>query len=339
MPTEQVTMTAAEKADAKAKAAVERKHLEARANAVQTNREIERRMGSKIFNQGGYRFAEYKKEGRVPQNLNTFQEGRDIILDPKRPEINVFPSYPDAVEGLRFDTRTGAQANYERKHPELYEEDWFDDKDPKNIVTNHADSSWGRINFKATSSYRHNQEKREEFVQELNTDFGRAENLMRQAESVAKYGTGSFMGLQIGPDGITWPGGEQGEALMAMKEKGSGMIGLGIQAMKLLDPSGRLTDKDIEVGMAYISHILDNPGVKAFDFFSRAYRAAFGEDPAKGDLQRSIKKTLAATASLLSQAVADKHKGHLVMSYAQHTRFNERAAAVEQFLTVKGKEE
>lgn len=329
-------ITEAEKAeDKKAE-----KQLRANAAAAEVEKGIRQRMTDEVINAGGYRFVDLANKGMVPQDYNRFTEARDIILDITDPEIAVFASYADAKEGLKYDNRTGPQAAYERKHPELYEQLTFQEYEgtktkPRWIESNYVTTGWGDIKLSRTSSYRHDQAKREEFAEAVNTDLGRAEEIANQAEAVQKYGSTNIFGLQITDDGLVWPG-SAGSA-EALQTKEGGLIGLGIQAMKLLDPSGRLTDKDIEVGKQYVSAVLANPAVKTWDMFSRIYRSVTGKEASKGDLQRSLGKTLAKMATKLSDAVAKKHINHIVLNFDQHTKFAEGRARTEAFMRAEDK--
>ena len=328
------------KADAEKKAADEEKDLRIRARAAEVEKGIRQRMTDEVINAGGYRFVDLANKGMVPQDYNRFTEARDILLDPTDPEIAVFASYADAKEGLKYDNRTGPQATYERKHPELFEQLTFQEYEgtktkPRWIESNYVTTGWGDIKLSRTSSYRHDQDKREEFADAVNTDLGRAEEIANQAEAVQKYGSTNIFGLQITDDGLVWPG-SPGSA-EALQTKEGGLIGLGIQAMKLLDPSGRLTDKDIEVGKQYVSAVLANPAVKTWDMFSRIYRSVTGKEASKGDLQRSLGKTLAKMATKLSDAVAKKHINHIVLNFDQHTKFSEGRARTEAFMRAEDK--
>ena len=326
---EQVTLSPEEKAENERA----EKALRARANAAQIEQNIAQRMGPAI--RTSYRHEELKRLNMKPQGFNTFLEARDIILDPDNPEIAVFPSYEDAREGLKYDTRTGARAAYERKNPELYEDYTFLEHEgtktkPRWIESNYVETAWGRLKLARTSSYRADQDKRETLMQTVNKDFLRAQDIHRQAKALKSHGTGSFMGLQIGPDGITWPGDDN--AAYAMNEKLSGQIGLGIRAMKQLDPSGRLTDKDIEVGIQFMTALQQSPGVKAWGLLTDIYRNVTGQDPTKGAVRKSLVRVLAATTLKLSDAIAIEHKGHIVMDHDQDNKFRETRAEIEAWL-------
>jgi hypothetical protein len=327
---DQVTLTPEEKAEQDRAD----KELRNRAAAAQVEQGIRQRMTDETINKGGYRFEELERLGMKPQGFNRFTEARDIILDPTNPEIAVFPSYEDAKEGLKYDTRTGDRANYDRKHPELYEQDTFLEHEgtktkPRWIETNYVESAWGRIKLARSSTLRSNTEARDEFRNKVNKDFLRAQDIRRQSEAIRKYGTGQFLGLQIGKDGITWIGTDGGEE---MNERLAGQIGLGIRAMKQLDPSGRLTDKDIEVGIQFMTAMLTKPTVKAWETLSSIYRSVTGQDPTKGAVRQSLRRVFAATATKLSDAIAIEHIGDIVMNYDQDQKFSKDRNEVDKWL-------
>ena len=336
---EQLTMSDEQKAEV-AKTQKEEEVLRRQAAAVEIEKGVVQRMGAEVIQKGGYKFAQLEREGFTTpsirgQGLNTFLEGRDIILDPDNPEISVFPSYADAREGLKYDTRSGERAKYERENPELYEQYIEIEHEgtaakPRWVESTFIPSNWGKLKLRGGSRLRTDAEARDKLREEVNTDFTRAENIARQANAIANYGTGTVFGLSMGPDGLTWPG--DPEALAAAQERQSGQIGLGIEAMKLLDPSGRLTDQDIIVGKEYVTAILQDPSIKGWDLFTRVWRRVTGKDPSKGDLQRSIKRTLQAMAVKLSDAVAKKHNGEFVLDYEQHKKFEQQARDTEKFL-------
>jgi len=333
-PADQV---AAELSTADAEAA-ERK-LRRRAGAAQTEAGIRQRMTDKVFQQGGYRYSELIRNGHPEaalrgQNINTFAEARDRILDTDDPTIAVFPSYADAIEGLKYDTRTGARAEYERKNPELYEQNMDIPHEgtktkPRVVESNYVKSGWGIMKLDKAATIRFDQDGRDALRAELNTDFARAGEIKAQADAIAAAGTGSFLGFQITKDGPTWVGTEGG---VEMQEKLSGQTGLGIQAMKLLDPSGRLTDKDIEVGKEYMSALLQNKSIKGWDMLTGLYRSATGKDPTKSDLRRVLRKTMVAMSNKLSRAVAMKHVGVVVFDFEQNDQLSRKQNETEKFM-------
>jgi len=328
LPADQVARVEAEK-----QAVADDKVLRANAAASQVEAGIVKRMGKTI--QTSYRHEELERLGMKPQGFNTFLEARDIIIDPTNPEINVFPSYEDAKEGLKYDQRTGAQANYERKHPELYEQDTFLEHEgtktkPRWIEQNYIKTAWGNLKLERTSTFRHDTGTRDEFRKKVNNDFARAQDISRQAKAIRKHGTGQFLGLQVGKDGIEWIG--TGDAAEAMSDRPSGKIGLGIRAMKQLDPSGRLTDKDIEVGITFMTALLENPSIKIWETHSPIYRNVTGKDPTKSAVRESLVRVMGATASKLSDAIAVENIGDIVMDYDQANRFESDRKEIDLWL-------
>jgi hypothetical protein len=320
----------------------EREVLRRTAAAAQVEAGIVQRMGADVIAKGGYRFQELEREGMKPQGFNTFLEARDIILDPDNPEIAVFASYEDAKEGRKYDARTGPRAAYERKNVELYEDYTFLEHEgtktkPRWIESNYVETGWGRIKLTRTSTMRADQALRDEFRKKVNKDFIRAEDIHAQAKAIVQHGTGSIFGLSIGPDGITLMSDEG--ASEAELQRQSGQIGLGIQAMKQLDPSGRLTDKDIDVGKQYMTALLQDRSIKVIDTFSSIYRNIMGKDPTKSDMRRVLKKTLAKMATKLSDAVAKEHVGDIVFDYDQNNQLRKGGMDVENFLTAEEKRE
>ena len=327
---------ARDKQDAEAEADLRR-----RARAAVIEQDIVNHMGYETFRKGGYAFVEAERHGRMLQNRNTIAEARDIILDPKNPEIAVAASYEDAVEVLKYDQRNGQKAAYERKHPELYEGwniDTFRDKDGavKSQEMNYVKTNWGYMKFSRGSDARHDAAFRRKLQEEINGDYSRAKDVYQQAMAVTNAGTSSFFGFQITDDGITGP--SNAEGLNALMEKESGAIGLAIRAMKMLDPSGRLTDKDIIVGMNYMTAVLQNPGVKTYEMLESLYLNVFGTKPSEGDVRRALNKTLKAMATKLSDAVVEKYNGNIVLSYEQDQQFRDKSGEVEQWLRSEDKE-
>ena len=336
LPEDAVAAKEAEQAAAK-----QDKELRTRAAASQVEAGIVQRMTPETVRKGGYRFEELERLGMKPQGFNTFLEGRDRILDEADPEIAVFPSYEDAKEGLKYDTRTGARAAYEKKHPELYEQDTFLEHEgtktkPRWIEQNYVKTAWGNLKLERTSTFRHDTATRDEFRKTVNDDFLRAQDIRRQSEAIRKYGTGQMFGLQVGKDGIEWVGG--GGGAEAMGERLAGQIGLGIRAMKQLDPSGRLTDKDIEVGIQFMTALQNNPSIKVWETVSSIYRNVTGQDPTKSAIRKSLVRVLGATASKLSDAIAIKHIGDIVMDYDQNNKFAQDRQDVDKWLRMKEKD-
>jgi hypothetical protein len=320
-------------AEAEKQAAAEDKQLRVNARAAQIEAGIRQRMGSSI--QTSYRHEELKRLNMKPQDFNTFLEARDIILDPTNPEISVFPSYADAKEGLKYDTRTGAKANYERGNPELYEDYTFLEHEgtktkPRWIEQNYVQTAWGKLKLARTSTFRHDTATRDEFRKKVNNDFLRAQDIQRQAKAIRAHGTGQIFGLQVGKDGIEWIG--TGTGAESMSERLAGKIGLGIRAMKQLDPSGRLTDKDIEVGITFMTALLENPTMKVWETLSSIYRNVMGKDPTKSAVRDSLVRVLGATAGKLSDAIAIEHVGDIVMDFDQHTKFDEDRKDIDKWL-------
>jgi hypothetical protein len=325
-------------AEAEKQAAAQEKELRTKAAAAQVEQGIRQRMGDSI--KTSYRHEELKRLNMKPQGFNTFLEARDMLLDPTNPEINVFPSYEDAREGRKYDQRTGARAAYEQKRPELYEQDTFLEHEgtktkPRWIEQNYVETAWGNLKLSRTSTFRHDTATRDEFRKKVNDDFLRAQDIRRQSESIRKYGTGSIMGLQVGKDGITWVGTDGAEE---MNERLAGQIGLGIRAMKQLDPSGRLTDKDIEVGIQFMTALVNKPSIKVWETLSSIYRNVTGQDPTKSAVRKSLTRVLGATASKLSDAIAVQHVGDIVMNYDQHNKFAKDRQDVDKWLRTEEKD-
>jgi len=316
--------------------------LRTKARAAEVEKGIRRRMGDKLIQEGGYQYRLQKERGISSGALeglgiNTFLQGRDIILDPTDPEIAVFPSYVDAKEGLKYDFRTGPRAAYEKAHPELYEQNLFVEHEGTKGGTSHRwleqnylVTDWGDIKLAKASTYRNTPGKRDEQTEAINQDFLRVQNIYSQAKAIAATGAGSLAGFQMTEDGLTWPGDQK--ALEALQTKKSGALQLAIQAMKLVDPSGRLTDQDIIVGKEYVLAALQNHGLAAVETVESIYRRLFNKDVTKGHARRAIQKALRAMAAHLSDSVALLNKHNFVMSYDQHMRFQRGALDVDKWM-------
>ena len=339
-------LTPDEQKEADAKREAEDKQLRVRAAAAEVEQGIVQAMGEKVIRQGGYAYANAARKGLSKESLrglgaNTFLEGRDLLLDPNNAEIAVFPSYADARMGLRYDTRTGEQAEYEKKHPELYEQ-YLDiehegtPSKPRWIESSYVETAHGKIKLRRGSSMRFNQEKREEFATKVNKDFQRIQDIRRQSEAIRKYGTGQFLGLQVGKDGLTWVGSDgAGE----MNERMAGQIGMGIRAMKQLDPSGRLTDKDIEVGIQFMTALQNNPTIKVWETVSSIYRNIMGKDPTKSEVRKSLVGVFGATAKKLSDAIPIENYHHIILPWEQEKAFRQDVTKVDKWLRSDAKED
>jgi len=149
----------------------------------------------------------------------------------------------------------------------------------------------------------------------INKDFVRARDLMTQAKAIRKHGLTDIFGVALGPNGpTTFTNPEMAKDWM---ERNSGQIGLGIQAMKQLDPSGRLTDKDIEVGMKFMNALANSTPAKAWELATSVYNAIFGDGAEEGGVRKSIEKCLGAMAGKLSLALRDTHHHDIIINYDQ----------------------
>ncbi len=319
------------------------KETKRRVKLQESAKQVQQRMGAERYADGGHLFHQAKREGwaHTITDRYTFQEAAAIVADPTRAEIAVGPSYKDARELVHFDTRTGPQATYERAHPELFE--GYNDTEhegtktkPRWVESNWLDTKWGKVKLKGRSLLRANPEKRAELEETINKDFLRARDLMTQAKAIRKHGLVSFMGISLGPNGPTTPMSQ--EAAQSWVELNSGQIGLGIQAMKQLDPSGRLTDKDIEVGKAFMNALANNGPTKAWEMATSIYEGIFGEGPEQGAVRKSIEKCLGAMASKLSLALRDTHHHNIVMDYDQAMFARDEQADVAKWLGSTDKE-
>ena len=309
----------------------------------QTTQQVRARMGDERFQAGGHLFYQAKQEGwaHTITDRYTFQEAASILADPQNPEIAVGASYKDARELLHYDYRRGLEAQYEKAHPELYE--GYNDTEhegtktkPRWVESNWLDTKWGKIKLKGRSLLRADQDKRAELEQTINKDYLRARDLMTQAKAIRKHGLVDIFGVALGPDGpatFTDPG-----MAKDWMERNSGQIGLGIQAMKQLDPSGRLTDKDIEVGMKFMNALANSTPAKAWELATSVYNAIFGDGAQEGGVRKSIEKCLGAMAGKLSLALRDAHHHDIVINYDQAQFADAERAEVYKWLGSSDKE-
>lgn len=329
-------LTPEEQADYARREEEVRKEGERRARIQETTQQVKTRMGPDRFAAGGHLFYQAKQEGweHTITDRYTFQEAAGVISQATG-EIAVGPSYKDARELVHYDPRTGARAAYEKAHPELYE--GYNDTEhegtktkPRWVESNWLDTKWGKVKLKGRSLLRANPEKRAELEETINKDYLRARDLMNQAKSVRSHGLVSFMGVAIGPDGPTTFANP--EMALAWQEQHSGQIGLGIQAMKQLDPSGRLTDKDIEVGRAFMNALANNTPAKAWEVANTVFHSLFGDGPKDATVRKSIEKCMGAMAGKLSLALRDQHHHNIVMDFDQAQFARDEQAEVYKWL-------
>lgn len=339
-------LTPEEQADRDAEDKAKAIEHQARVAAREVDKGVIDTMGQKVLQQGGYAYANSGRKGLTPGALrglgaNTFQEGREQLIDPNNADIAVFPSYADARIGLRYDTRTGPQAEYERKHPELYEQ-YLDiehqgtPSKPRWIESSYVETAHGFIKLRRGSTLRFDQDARNEFAVQVNKDFLRIADIRRQSEAIRKYGVGQFLGLQVGKEGISWIGTNGAEE---MNERLAGQIGMGIRAMKQLDPSGRLTDKDIEVGIQFMTALQNNPTIAVWETISGIWRNMWGEDPTKSAVRKSLVRVFGATAKKLSDAIPIENYHHIILPWEQEKQFREDRNSIDKWLRSEVKED
>ena len=209
-----------------------------------------------------------------PENVQLAETHEDAIIlqaldkPPRRTKNQTVKEYRKMYE--RYQHR--------QRNPELYEQfrNWPDE-------TNYLDSDFGPIHLKARSALRRVgagtderkwTEERRTVEQGLNDTFLAFESNFEQAETIYKRGFGSVMGFTLNDNGLSFtPADPEARSDMALMQ--TNRMRLSIAAIKTADPSGRLTDKDIEVG-AEMANLIQTNGNMAWDVLQTAVNKALG---------------------------------------------------------------
>lgn len=289
---------------------------------------------------GGFAHKGWKDEKRViPPHSNTYQQGVKELFGPN-PRIDVFPGYHDAVRGRLLDPRkNSAEKRYEQAHPELYVQPLSIQHtgtatNPRYIEQNFMDTAHGRIPLKYTSTLIDDEKARVEKTEAFNADFNRVTDMNRQAKRVREHGAGTFFGFVnfSTKNGISLTpfSGEESAEMATIRSQD---IQLGIAAMKKLDPSGRLTDKDIDVGKAIMNALMGDPFTKVADVMESAWKWATGNDNYDQNAAREgVSRFMVALANQMQHQLVVEQYHDVVLPFQQHQKITETRRDNEKFL-------
>lgn len=293
----------------------------------------------KQLQDGGFAYSQWKAEGRVPQGIPTFTTAAKRLADPNDPTIALFPSYEDARVGLQLDQRgDSSRKKYEQAHPELYE--WETNikhpgtaTNPEYIESNTLDTAWGRIKLKRGSLLRDDEKQRAELTKQINVDYGRVKAMFQQAQRTSEGGLASFFGIVnfSKSGGIDFTPFNP-ESTTNFATNISGAIQLGVEAMKLLDPSGRLTDQDIMIGQKIMTTIGQSGTAKVADLLESTWKFVTGGKYEENAARQSMQRFMVALAAKMQTQLATQQYHDIVLDYDQANDFRTERAEVSNWL-------
>lgn len=155
---------------------------------------------------------------------------------------------------------------------------------------------------------------RQDFEKKLANRGASAKSLLNAAKTIGRTGIGSFLGLAITEDGWTFKP-LDAEAMFdkAMLEKL--FTEGGIEAIKTADPSGRLTDKDIEVGKLMVAAFQSGGSEAKWDMLASTVSNILGEDVTQSEVRVAAARFLAVAAQHIMEAYAPDLSPHVLLTH------------------------
>lgn len=317
-------------------------------------RSIDQQLGRAAeFGSFAAQLAHERGDTRMARNATSVAEGAQQLLT--RPEVTaVFDSVADAEVALdlglypppnRKAFRGDAEAfqmaqsrhQYLSAHPELFVKIGKHAKKGKEgeFIWNYMRTQYGNIRLAEGSFLARDDKARAEVAAEVNASFATTQKIREQANAIAENGVGTIAGFSVdAKDGLSWnltnPDQRADFALMASR-----LLGIAIGGIKGVDPAGRLTDKDIDVGKAMMAGIQSaGTGAKSWDLIQAEYKRLTGQDISQTDLRQSAVKFFAAQAEAVQYEALNKVSSEIVLGWAgeqiRQETFNETSKWLDQ---------
>jgi hypothetical protein len=157
-----------------------------------------------------------------------------------------------------------------------------------------------------------------------------AMSLMQAANVYQRTGAGSFLGFKFTDTGATFtPFDEADMSDQAILHRY--LTEAGINAIKSADPSGRLTDKDIEVGKGLVSAMQSGAHVK-WDILQGIVSTALGRPITEGEVRLAARRFFAFAAKSLFESYAHEVSPHIMMTPEGDAKQKGKFRELQQFI-------
>lgn len=216
-----------------------------------------------------------------------------------------------------------AQHNYTVNNPELLEayttERFGTDATQRNESNNIRVGADGRrIRLSRDSDARIDPALRQQLKTDVTDTYQLVQDLRIQSEAIRENGIGSFLGFRFTGKGIAFtPFNPEVSAEAAAIQ--SRFLDLGIGYMKRVDPSGRLTNEDIQIGKAYWNTLAEG-GAKAWDVIQETINPVLGKDFSETAIRQGITRFLQSMSLAFSDRTMRAIGGEFIIPWEEQQR-------------------